>query len=164
MIVIADTTPIISLLKINHLEILHSLYGTVHIPLAVYKELTENSDFPEEARIIENCDFLEVHTDIESEKVDFLRRATGLDLGESEAIVLADSQDSKTLLIDERHGRTVARNLEIPITGVIGVLLAAYKKEFLSANEIRESIAIMKNSNRFISESLYEILLSELED
>lgn len=162
MIVIADTTPLITLLKINHFDILHDLYGTVHIPLAVYKELTENSDFSDEASLIKNCDFLEIHADVSQEKVNLLRRATGLDLGESEAIVLADESETKVLLIDESRGRTVAEQMNIPITGVIGVLIAAYKKNFLNAEEIRESVSIMKASNRFISESLYKLLLSYL--
>lgn len=40
MIVISDTTPIISLLKINQLELLERLFENVMIPAAVYKELT----------------------------------------------------------------------------------------------------------------------------
>ena len=162
MIVIADTTPLITLLKINHLDVLEGLYGTVHIPLSVYRELTQNADFPNEAIAIKNCSFLQVHENIPADRVDLLRRATGLDLGESEAIILADSVDERTLLIDESHGRSVAEQLGIPITGVIGVLMAAYKKSLLSAGQIRESVAIMRSSNRFISEALYNLLLGLL--
>lgn len=43
MIVISDTTPIISLIKIGHLNILQQLFGTVRIPEAVFTELTSNS-------------------------------------------------------------------------------------------------------------------------
>ena len=162
MIVVADTTPIITLLKINHLRILQELYGTVHIPWAVYEELTENADFPDEARTIETCQFIIVHDDISSDRVDLLRRATGLDLGESEAIILADSKDTKALIIDESRGRSVAEQMGIPITGVIGILMAAYKKGLLSADEIRNSVDTMRLSNRFIAESLYRLLLSIL--
>ena len=77
MIVIADTTPLITLLKINHLELLKDLYGMVHIPLAVYHELTQNAEFPNEARTIRNCKFLLVHDDVPADRVDLLRRATG---------------------------------------------------------------------------------------
>ena len=160
MIVIADTTPLITLLKINHFNVLKSLFGTIHIPIGVYEELTENPNFSEESKIIKNCDFLEVHNDISFDRVDLLRRATGLDKGESEAIILADSLKEKTLIIDEAHGRSVAEQMGIPITGVIGVLIAAYKKGYLSSDEIKKCVEIMKNSNRFISNSLYELLLS----
>ena len=127
MIVVADTTPLISLLKINKLHILNQLYGTVHIPRAVYNELTVNADFDEEAETIRKAAFLHIHDDIPADRVDLLQRATGLDLGESEAIILADSFETKTLLMDEFHGRSVAEQMRIPITGVIGVLIAAYK-------------------------------------
>lgn len=40
MIVISDTTPIISLIKIGHLDILQKLFGTVRIPKAFFAELT----------------------------------------------------------------------------------------------------------------------------
>ena len=162
MIVIADTTPLITFLKINRFEILRDLYGTIHIPLSVYNELTENIVFADEAEIIKGCDFLTVHKEVNSEKVNILRRATGLDLGESEAIVLADESDTKLLLIDESHGRSVAEQMGIPITGAIGVLMAAYKKQYLNAQEIKGIVELMKNSNRFISESLYELLLSQI--
>ncbi|MBO4726904.1 MAG: DUF3368 domain-containing protein [Spirochaetaceae bacterium] len=49
-----------------------------------------------------------------------------------------------------------------PLTGV-GVLMAAYKKKLLSAAQIKESVEIMRMSNRFISDSLYKLLLSLLE-
>lgn len=163
MIVVADTTPLITLLKINHFDILRDLYGEVHIPRAVYNELTENAYFANEAEIVAKSDFLKIHDDVNSEKVDLLRRATGLDIGESEAIILADSNETKVLLVDEMHGRTVAEQMKIPITGVIGVLIAAYKKSYLTSSEIKESVAIMRNSNRYISDSLYKFLLTQVE-
>lgn len=39
MIVISDTTPVISLLKIGRLDLLERLFGGVFIPDAVYAEL-----------------------------------------------------------------------------------------------------------------------------
>ncbi|MCR4941069.1 MAG: DUF3368 domain-containing protein [Treponemataceae bacterium] len=162
MVVVADTTPLITLLKINKFDILNKLYGTVHIPKAVYDELTTNTDFSHELEIVRNTTFLEIHSDIPADRVDLLRRATGLDLGESEAIVLADLSETKTLLMDESHGRAVAAQMKIPITGVIGVLIAAYKKELLTAEEITNCVQIMKLSNRFISERLYNLLFSML--
>jgi len=39
MIVISDTTPVISLLKAGHLEVLQILFGIVIISEAVFREL-----------------------------------------------------------------------------------------------------------------------------
>ena len=57
MIVISDTTPIISLLKADQLGLLEKLYGNVLIPRAVYRELTENPRYTKEAAIIKKLDF-----------------------------------------------------------------------------------------------------------
>ena len=40
MIVVSDTTPLISLLKISRLDLLEKLFGEVLIPSAVFNELT----------------------------------------------------------------------------------------------------------------------------
>ena len=45
MTIISDTTPIISLIKINRLDLLQKLFGEVLIPEAVYRELTTNVVF-----------------------------------------------------------------------------------------------------------------------
>ena len=55
MIVVSDTTPIISLLKINRLNLLEKSFGKVLIPNAVYEELTADIRFIEEAKIIKNA-------------------------------------------------------------------------------------------------------------
>ena len=49
MIVVSDTTPLISLLKIHRLDLLKSLFETVRIPQGVFDELTANPDFTDEA-------------------------------------------------------------------------------------------------------------------
>jgi predicted nucleic acid-binding protein len=45
MIVISDTTPLISLLKINRIDLLEKLFGDVLIPQAVFEELTIDDRF-----------------------------------------------------------------------------------------------------------------------
>ena len=40
MIVVSDTTPLISLLKINRIDLMEKLFGAVMIPTAVFDELT----------------------------------------------------------------------------------------------------------------------------
>jgi len=45
VIIISDTSPINNLAAINHLHLLHELYGIVLIPDSVYRELTD-PNFP----------------------------------------------------------------------------------------------------------------------
>lgn len=89
MIVVSDTTPIISLMKAGKLELLHKLFGVVYIPEAVYQELTDNEAFSEEVSMVQECEFLYVEEVDNGTSVTILRNFIGLDAGESEAIILA---------------------------------------------------------------------------
>ena len=164
MIVISDTTPIITLLKLNHLDLLCDLYGTVYVPQSVYDELTLNQKFSVESDIIQKSLYLEVFDLISDAEIDSFRHQTGLDCGESEAILLAEKVNAELLLIDESHGRSVALSKGLRITGVIGVLMSAYKMQMITDSEVRHCIEIMKKSNRFISEKVYAHLLNLLDE
>lgn len=158
MIVISDTTPIISLMKTGRLELLQKLFDVVYIPKAVYQELTENEAFLEEIRIVQECEFLYVE-EVDNEKsVTILRNFTGLDAGESEAIILADEKHSDVLLMDEYKGRQVARKMGITITGTIGILTQAFDEGMLTKKDVEECIVCLKESGIRISENLYQRL------
>jgi predicted nucleic acid-binding protein len=45
MIVVSDTTPLITLLKVQHLDLLKIYFGEVQIPKAVFDELTCDERF-----------------------------------------------------------------------------------------------------------------------
>lgn len=160
MIVVSDTTPLLTLFKIGRIDILNKLYNSVHIPFAVFEELTRNTEYPEEAEYFRHCPFIEVHSEISADRVSLLQRATGLDLGESEAIILADEKQPSLLLIDESKGRVVAESMKLTITGSIGILFAAYQKKLLTVDEIDQSVSMLKGMNRFIGEKLFNLLLS----
>ena len=131
MIVISDTTPVISLLKADRLELLRELYVTVLMPEAVYKELTENPVYIKEAEIIKKTHFLSVARVENTTSVNILRAITGLDAGESEALILYGEQRADLLLMDERKGRSVAKQLNIMFMGTVGILMLAFDKNLL---------------------------------
>ena len=154
MIVVSDTTPLISLMKVSKLGLLEPLFQEVLIPVSVYAELTTNPNFEDEARQIKDCPFIKVVTVKEHKAVDVLQRSAGLDLGESEAIVYADDNHADILLIDEVPGRRVALDMGIEIMGSIGILVTAYKSGYISISEVDEAFQKIRNANRHISERL----------
>lgn len=160
MIVVSDTTPLITLMKASRLELLEKLFGTVHIPKAVFDELTANAAFAEEADLIRNSPFIQVVTVHDSARVDLLRRATGLDRGESEAIVYADDVRADLLLMDEVKGRQVARNMGLSITGSVGLLLRSFQMGHITATEARNAFALIQRSGRHISDRLLQDALN----
>ena len=160
MIIISDTTPIICLMKIKRLDLLEELFGEVLIPDAVFRELTTNVTFKEEADIVKSSEFIKVSSIQNRKSLEILQAASGLDAGESEAIILADELKSDVLIIDERRGRKVAQNLGIAITGTIGILIQAYHEKILSEEEVKSCFEYLKNSSIRLSDTLIQEALS----
>ena len=156
MIVVSDATPIISLIKAGKLELLGQFYDEVFLPAAVYNEVCRNPAFSAEAALIQSCGFIQTKTVRHAQSVKILRSA-GLDLGESEAIVLADTLPDALLLIDERKGRQIAQNMGIRIIGTLGILLRA--KEIGLIDQIKPLLDTLMKENIRISESLYRSIL-----
>lgn len=159
MIVVSDTTPLISLLKIDRLDLLEKLFATVHIPQGVFNELNARSEFADEAKQIKTCDFIHIH-DVNKKTVSLLQKATNLDLGESEAIVLSNDLNADLTLLDDGAARRVAQLEGMNITGTVGILGKAYSEGYLTADELRNCVEILRTSRRYISEKLLDMLLA----
>jgi predicted nucleic acid-binding protein len=123
VIMVANAGPLIALGRIKQLDLLPTLYGEVVVPPAVYQEVTREADLPGAQELVEAV-WLRVAELNDQTAVQ--RLLFWLDLGESEAIILAQELEA-TLLMDERRGRTIASTLGLSITGTAGVLLAAKK-------------------------------------
>lgn len=162
MIVISDTTPLISLMKVGLLDLLGDYFGEVQIPMAVFQELTSNIKFAEEAKQIKECKFIKVIIIDEHKSVDLLRKITGLDLGESEAIILSDNLQADLLLMDEAKGREVAEQIGLKIMGTIGLLIAFYQSGNVTAEKIQNCVEILRNSGRHIGEKYFQVLLNHI--
>ncbi len=128
MKIVSNTGPLIGLAKINLLDILKNLSGDVLIPPAVHRELLGKVG-AESSRIDRALsDFVHV-TEVTPLKPPVKQALADLDEGERQAIGLASSLSDKILLLlDDRAGRAAARELKIPTTGLIGILLLAKEK------------------------------------
>lgn len=155
MIVVSDSGPLISLMKAGQLDLLQNLYGEILIPEAVFTELTTNEKYTDEAEEIKSSAFIRIVSVSERKAVDVLKRANGLDLGESEAIVYADDNKADVLLIEDGAGRRVAKSMGIRVRGAIGILLLGFDKKILTADDIDLATDMMKAANRYISDGLY---------
>lgn len=139
MLVVADTSPISTLVQIQHVDILPQLFGRVFIPSAVLHELS-HVQAPEAIRLFvqEMPTWLEVR---DPTKVD---RIAALDPGEEAAISLACELSADLLLIDERDGREAARQRGLSVVGTLGILERAALAELLdleiAAERLRDPI------------------------
>lgn len=127
MIIIADTGPLIALSRAGQLELLRELYAKVVIPSSVYHELDLDTARPERQSLTAALDenWLLISPLPEGAEVKARELALILDAGEADAICLAELLSPRFLLIDERKGREIAMRRCIPVTGSLGILLAA---------------------------------------
>jgi predicted nucleic acid-binding protein len=91
-----------------------------------------------------------------------LQKNLGLDIGESESIVLTDELNGDVLIIDETKGRAVAKSMSINLTGTLGVLLKAKAQGIVE--EIRPILDKMIQKDIRISSSLYEDILKKAKE
>lgn len=122
MIVVADTSPLNYLIQIDCDGLLPQLYEGIVVPSGVMQELG-HAGAPATVRawLTRVPAWIDVHRTISLPDVEL----TFLDLGEREAIQLAEEQQADLLLIDERKGRLEAKRRGFRTTGTLGVLLSA---------------------------------------
>jgi predicted nucleic acid-binding protein len=121
--VISNTTPILSLLKIRQLNLLKELYGCISIPSAVYYEIEAGKD--------KNF-YIDIST-VEWIKIENIQVNDSksyffdLDDGEAEVLILAHEQHADLVILDEIMGRRYAQQMNLKLTGTLGILLKAKK-------------------------------------
>ena len=156
MIIVSDTTPISELVKVDHLNLLPKLFGKVVIPQGVFDEL-QVGEHPA-AKLVQNLSWLEVVTVDNQQLVRELQQSFKLDLGESEAIALAEELSASQLLIDERAARKVAMARKLPLIGTVGILLLAKRRGLLDS--VKDVLDEMQAQGMRISDRLYVHVLT----
>ena len=157
MTVISNTSPISNLAAIGQLVLLQQVYGSITIPQAVADEITKVATIYAQAAFVPNQPWITIQAVNDTTTVERLR-GEKLDAGESEAIALALEVGAELLLIDEQLGRRIAVNEGLTITGLVGVLLEAKNKGFVS--KIKPTVDALMIQARFrISSQLYAEIL-----
>ena len=118
--VIVNSTPIISLGKIERLELLRKRFGEIIIPQAVFREVTAKNDAIRDM-LLKNASWIHVLpvTNPESRKM----YKAKLHDGEVEVMMLAQELHADLVVIDDGPARKTAEYLGLNITGTLGVLI-----------------------------------------
>ncbi|MEZ4733172.1 MAG: DUF3368 domain-containing protein [Caldilineaceae bacterium] len=128
MKVIADSSPLISFAILNRLELLMQLYTEIRIPQAVFDEISQPGKPHAQALHL----FAHNKVALVKNQMAVNMLLTDVDRGEAEAIVLALESGIVDLLIDDAKGRRAAQLKGLQVTGTIGVLLAAKKRQLIA--------------------------------
>jgi predicted nucleic acid-binding protein len=157
MIVVADTSPINYLVLIGQIDVLEMLYQSVLIPTAVHDELL-SAKAPAAVRIWIRQPplWLTVHTI----KIIEDPSAAYLDLGEKEAIQLAEEVGAEQIILDDLAGRREAFRRGLPVIGTLGVLRQAAQLGLL---DIHSAIQSLQGTTFKMSPEIVEDLLREFQ-
>jgi predicted nucleic acid-binding protein len=155
MITVSNTTPLRYLIAIRQEHLLKELFSKVHVPFAVFDELT-HSHSPDAVKSIVSSQprWIEVHMvkDPGTHSFPLL-----LHRGEREAIALAETLPADLLLIDERNGRRAASGRNFKMSGTLGILETA--DSFGLIDSFPRVLEALKASGFFLKSPLEKLLL-----
>jgi len=150
MILIADSSALVTLAIVDKLDVLVKLFNEVYIPQAVYDEITQDKK-PLSKRL--STYFVDKVVSIDTD----INFNISLGKGESEAIVLYQQKNADFLLCDDKKAKKFAQSFGIKVVGSLGILLKAKEKNLIK--EISPLLDMLKNSSIFIDDKTYQLVL-----
>ena len=144
--IISDTSCLIALERIDKLEILKDLFSKVFITNEVAIEF--GNTLPQ---------WIVVRTVKNLNKQNELSKL--VDIGEASSIALALEIPQATLVIDERKGRKIAKELNLKIIGTLKVLLKAKENGVISS--VQEIIDQLEENEFRFSQAIVTSLLKQ---
>ena len=154
-LVIADTSPIRYLIQVGQIDLLQRLFETITIPAEVASELADLSAPPAvQAWIKSPPVWLRVLDVVNTDDSAFVN----LDPGERAAIVLGLTLKADLILIDERRGYAAAVSKGLEVTGTLGILDLAAKRELI---DLRDAIERLRQTNFRYRKDIIDDLLRQ---
>jgi predicted nucleic acid-binding protein len=124
VIVVSNSSPLITLARIGQLELLSSLYGSILIPAEVHDEVIVNGAGLPGANSVAGLSWLTVRRLADPGALVMAQSLFGLGAGELAAILLAQELHSDLVLLDEVRARRFARGQGLRVRGCVGILEA----------------------------------------
>jgi predicted nucleic acid-binding protein len=158
--IVCNTGPIIALTGIRKLDIMKSLYDKVYLPEAVNQEIIKGGKFLTGLDEYMKIDWL--HIVALKETADPLLTNV-LDNGESAVIQVAREKGIASILMDERKGRRIAREIYgLKVMGTARLLIDAKRANILT--NVEELFLQMRNNGYWIHDDIIEAALKEVNE
>lgn len=148
MLVIADSSPLIVLVEIGHVDVLPAVFSAIIIPPAVERELQSGR----RSRLVRDY-FMHLPAWLSVRTPEHLLSFARLHTGEQEALSLAIELGADVLLVDERkaYREAVARNLNA--IGTVRVLERAAEEGHI---DLQDAFDRLKQTDFWISHALLD--------
>jgi predicted nucleic acid-binding protein len=157
MIVVSNATSLIALTAVGSLDLLANLFGEVHVPDAVYEEVVIAGAGKAGAEAVAQAAWVVRRSVTNRSAVSALMTNSSLDVGESEAIVLAQELKADFVLLDDRAARRAAQRLNLNVIGTVGILLLSKYEGHLQT--VRPLLDALLRAGIYLDVSLYQSAL-----
>lgn len=152
MKVVSNSSTLIALARINHLDILEKVVKKLIIPPAVYDDIVIKGAGRPGSAEIRQAKWIEKRNVSDQEMV--MRLNSILGLGESEAIALAKEIKADLIILDDDKARKVALSEGLRLSGLLAFLVQAKEKGIIE--RVKPLMDGLKLKGFFISENLYQ--------
>jgi predicted nucleic acid-binding protein len=160
--VVSDSSPLNYLALLSDFDLLRRIYGTLVIPPEVHREVVERGAAYPVANAVTAAlgNWITVADAPNSIQVVSLRREFRLDLGESQAILVAENLGNAPLLMDERRGVRCARSRGIAV--IRTPMIYADAKILGLIPSVRTKLDDLRLQGFRLSDRHYDLILREL--
>ncbi len=137
--IISDASCLIALDNIGLISILKELYEKIYITQEVYSEFGQSIEDWIEIKSVENKNYVLLLNQL-------------VDLGEASTIALSLELTDNLMILDDKKARSLANNLNLKFTGLLGVILKAKQQEIIPS--VLEVLNKLKSVNFRISDAI----------
>lgn len=155
MTVVSNTTPLNYLVLIGRVEILNALYGQVVIPQAVFAELT-STKAPDAVRAWVTGKPTWITVEHAPNVID--SELDEIQIGEREAILLAELVRADFVVLDDRKARRIASGRGLNVIGTLGILTVAAEKGLI---RLSDALDDLRQTSFRASDRLLDLLIRQ---
>lgn len=137
MIVVSNSTPLITLAKVGYFNLLQKLFAEITISREVWNEVVVKGAGRSGSVETAEASWIQVASLADPTQLPVWRSIYNLGAGEVSTILLAKELSASLALIDERKARRLATNERLAISGSIAVLESGYRKRHV--NDLRQT-------------------------
>jgi predicted nucleic acid-binding protein len=161
VIVVSNSSPLISLAKIDGFDLLQELYGKLLVSAEVYAEVVTAGTGLAGATDVSKCPWIEVREICHPTALEeFRSRHLSLGLGELSTILLAREIGADLVLLDDLGARKLAQKQNFRVQGSIAVLEACYRRGHIP--DLRQAYRRMLQAGVYLDRGLLNRILTSL--
>ncbi len=137
MIVVSNSSPLISRARIGRLDLLRQLFGRIHIAGEVHQEVVVRGAGRPAAAAVQGADWIETHPAADAASLAALRTRHALGAGELATVLLSRTLRADLAIIDERAARRLGQAQGVAVMGCVGILERGHQRGLVS--DLRET-------------------------